>query len=404
LVLARRLSGLGFKKVITPADLVIINTCSVTKIALAKDRSIINKARLENPSAKIVVMGCYPKVYKPEIAGVDLIWGTRNFTNLISKIKLMFPETKNWETDLGCSDFKKEATDKARYFLKIQDGCRQFCSYCVIPYARGRLRSRKSAAVLVEIKRAVKAGYQEIILSGIHLGLYGVDLAEKINLVELLKKILKDKSNFRIRLSSIEITEVTPELIALMVKEPRLCRHLHISLQSGNDKILKAMNRPYTTAQYAKVIKDLRKKMPEIAISTDVIVGFPGEAESDFQKTYDFAKKINFSKIHVFSFSPHEKTPAFNFPNRVTAPDIKDRSRRLRELSEKQELAYKQKILKKYQKTSLAVLIERQKNGIYYGKTEFYFELAFTKTAILESVVPSGLIGRLVRIAPSFFA
>ena len=233
-----------------------------------------------------------------------------------------------------------------------------------------------------------------MILSGIHLGLYGKEkVNSKIDLVGLLKKLVKIKGLGRLRLSSIEITEVTDELIALMASERKLCQHLHISLQSGSDKILKAMNRPYTTDYFLKRVKKLRQAMPNISISTDIIVGFPGESEADFVDTYNFAKKINFSKIHVFSFSAHEKTPAAKMDNKVGGGEIKDRSKRLRALSSELEDDYQKKVLHDLQGQEISVIVEGEKNGRMRGKTEFYFDIYFKDKKTLSS-----LVGQIIQI------
>lgn len=416
------------------SDFFIINSCSVTKIAIAKSRKLINSLKNKNPQAKIILIGCWPKIYNIEDLKVDLILSEKNINKvaeLISNSFLLTLRDVNLKNNRGRSVVQKniERTttnisknnknpnikasrassnncflnvieDRSRYFIKIQDGCQQFCSYCIIPLARGPIKSCRPSAIIKEIKNAVNNGFSEIVLSGIHLGLYGRDLENKIslknsknnkkikniidkknkhkNLHSLLGEILKIKNLGRLRLSSIEITEINDEIIDLIANNKKMCRHLHIPLQSGDDDILKLMNRPYNAKYFLDRVKKIRKKIPDISISTDIIVGFPGEFNNNFRNTYNFSKKINFSKIHVFSFSAHEKTPAFYLPHRVSISDIKDRSKRLRDLSKDLERKYQQKILNKNKQ--LDFLVESFGNKIRL-KSEYYFDyfLSFDK-------------------------
>ncbi len=386
-------------------ELVIINSCSVTATAINKDRRMINTAKRKYPQAKIALIGCWPKVYNIKNLDVDLISGQKDqIKNLELIEKLFFPKQKiNQKNFTSC--LLNVIEDRSRYFIKIQDGCRQFCSYCVIPLARGPLKSRPVNEILREITVATKNGFKEIVLSGIHLGLYGCDItSSKENLYSLLKKILAIKNIGRIRLSSIEVTEVSDKIIDLMATNDKMCRHLHISLQSGSDKILKLMNRPYTADYFAKKIKQLRKKIPDIAVSTDIIVGFPGETKKDFKDTFNFAKKMAFSKIHVFSFSAHNQTPAFNFPDKVALADIRERSSVLRQLSKQLEIDYRRKILKNNK--NLKVLIENISQGKVKAKTEFYFDLDINLADFLLTdskisfIDPDCLIGQLINYQP----
>ncbi len=393
-VLRRALLQRGFKVGQNP-ELVIINTCSVTHSAIAKDRQLIKKLRRSWPAAWLVIMGCWPETdEKISTAVTDekvIFWGVGQTEGLIKKIgEVIKNEQLNQEKyfESGREGELLAATDRSRYFLKIGDGCNQFCSYCLIPFARGRLTSRSSAEIIKEAMAATNAGYREIILCGIHLGLYGTDKPGKEkDLVALIQEVLKIKNLGRIRLSSIEITEVTPKLIKLMAKEKKICRHLHISLQSGNDKILKLMNRPYTIKDFARVAATLRKAMPQIAISTDIIVGFPGETTDDFMATYNFAKKINFSKIHVFSFSAHEKTRAYQMVGKVNPADIKERSRELRALSEKLEKDYEKWILNSYKKGDLPLVLEKGGGKKKRVKTEFGFDLLLDKKELNKNTL-----------------
>jgi len=295
------------------------------------------------------------------------------------------------------------AGGRSRYFIKIQDGCEQFCSYCIIPFTRGKLSSRPIKEVINEVRQAVKVGYREIVLCGIHLGFYGQECKMqnakcKINLINLLKDLIKIKNLGRIRLSSIELNEVTEELIKLMTKSKgRVCRHLHIPLQSGSDKILKLMNRPYNINNYRRKIKKIRKDIPNIAITTDVIVGFPGETKKDFKETYKFIKEMQFSRLHVFPFSAHQKTAAAKMKNKVNKKEIESRAGKLRELGEKLEDKYREKFIGQ----ELEVVIENIKNNKIKSKSQYYFDIEFKKTQIIADKKQDDdkkLLGRIVRV------
>ncbi len=375
--LGSELEKKGFKSVDNQADWVIVNTCAVTKIAIRKGRQMLTKARRENPEASIILMGCWPKAYselKSEMKA-DYIFTVGEAPKIIN---LIIKESKKIDIEPK-SDNKIISTDRSRYFIKIQDGCEQFCSYCIIPYTRGKLKSRNENEILVEITRAIQAGYPEIVLSGIHLGLFGQEKGEN-RLVPLIKNILKIEGLGRIRLSSIEVTEISDELINLIRDNDKFCRHLHIPLQAGTDKILKLMNRPYDTKYFADKIKKLREEIPDIAITNDVIVGFPGETEADFEQTCEFIWENKFSKSHIFSFSAHEKTPAFNMPNQVDPQEIKRRSDELHKIGTQLQEEYQNKFKNK----KLKVVVEREKGGNLKGKTEYFFDVFFSKKQIIS--------------------
>ncbi len=289
---------------------------------------------------------------------------------------------------------------KSRYFLKIQDGCEQFCSYCIIPYTRGKLWSKPENEVIDEVECAINDGYQEIVLCGIHLGLYGQEvksrkLKVKSDLKALLKKIIKINKLFRVRLSSIEITEVSDDLIKLMAGSDKICKHLHIPLQSGSDRILKLMKRPYSTKYYENKIKKIRKLMPDIAITTDVMVGFPGETAVEFKKTYGFIKKMKFSRLHVFPFSAHEKTPAAKLPGRVGEIEKIKCAKILRKLGVGLANDYKDKFKDKI----LDVLVEKSNGKKFIGKSQYYFDAEFTKNKIIDKLEYNRkLIGKIIKV------
>lgn len=368
-------------------DLIIVNTCTVTNKAILKDKHLVKELRKKFPTGLLVVMGCWPETDENASKSFSdkkiIFWGTGKIEFLADKLKNKFNLSGVFESNFLIP------TDRSRYFLKIGDGCNQFCSYCLIPFARGRLKSRKSSELVKEVKLAVNNGYREIILSGIHLGRYGEDKnGKELNLSSLIKKFLEIKNLGRLRLSSIEINEVSDELINLIKKDSRICRHLHISLQSGSDKILKAMRRPYDSKFFSKRIKVLRKKIPNISITTDIIVGFPGEGEKEFKETYVFAKKIGFSKVHVFSYSEHKKTLASKLKNKVGQEIIKKRSKILRELSLDLEKSYQEFILEKYKHKELSfILIKNPKSlGKYRLLSEFSFEIGLSKKDILKAL------------------
>lgn len=374
------LSRSGFVQTEKDADLVIVNTCTVTMAAVNKDKKTIRRAIKENPLAKIVLMGCMVKSYNDEVGkipNIDVVWGVGEHEKLLVEIfKTLNIDISVNKCSLPFCQSENTVLNKSRYFIKVQDGCEQFCSYCVIPYNRGMLKSRPVFEIINEIKQAVFEGYEEIVLSGIHLGLYGINTLNNkrtkfSSLAVLIKEVLKVEGLGRVRLSSIEVTEVSDELIELMTDTKKICRHLHISMQSGCDKILNAMNRPYTKEYFKDRVEKIRSIIPDISITTDVIVGFPGETEADFEETCDYIKEINFSKVHVFSFSAHEKTPAYKMNNKVGHKEITMRSEKLRMISEKLEEDFK----KKFKGKVLPVLIQGVMNNKIKAKTEYYFDM-----------------------------
>lgn len=407
--LKRKITSSGLRYQEKNAKISIINTCSVTKSAISKNKQMISRVKKENPEAIIILTGCWPKVYKEDAdeMEVNFVFSTGQEDDLVMMIANYDPpayaenKTVNEIQDNKICRHNNFAGDKSRYFIKIQDGCEQFCAYCVVPYARGGLKSRPENEIINEINEAVASGFREIILSGVHIGLYGKDLEAQNadlkftnNLTSLIKKIIEIKYLGRIRISSISVKEICGELVELMANSNKLCRHLHISLQSGCDKILKSMNRPYDTEFFRQKIKEIRKAIPDIAITTDVIVGFPGETEDDFKATHDFCQEMEFSKIHVFPFSAHEKTPAAKMKNQVSGEKIKDRSKRLNGLSRELETAYKKRFLGR----ELDVVIDnRLDGGELKGKTEFYFDIAFRMEED-ENFNHDDLVGKIVRI------
>lgn len=320
------------------ADVYIINTCVVTNTGQRKSRQTIHRAIRKNPNALIVVTGCYPQTAAEEvkaIAGVDMIIGNQDRAQIVQLVEERLAHRQTDTLDAvhkltASTAFEEMAagdiTDKTRAFLKIQEGCNQFCTYCIIPYARGPLRSRSLESIRTETQRLISAGFKEIVLIGIHLGCYGNENPDGPTLYDAVKTVLDVPGVQRLRLGSLESVEVEPRLLALMQEDARFCRHLHLPLQSGCDKTLQAMHRPYTTAKFKTLLADIKTKVPDIAITTDVIAGFPGETEADFETTCKFAESCGFSKMHIFPFSARKGTPAEKFAGAVTEAVKKERA------------------------------------------------------------------------------
>lgn len=368
------------------ADIYIINTCTVTHFADRKSRQFIRRAIKKNPDALIVVTGCYAQISAKEledILGVDLIIGTSGRENIVDIIE-NHPKSKFATTLVSdirqAEDFEELPVDrsihKTRAYLKVQEGCEQFCTYCIIPYARGPFRSRSLDNCIQEAERLVEAGFKEIVLTGIHIGAYGI-YDEDLNLYDLCKNLLDKTDIKRLRLGSIEPTEISDDLIGLIKNDPSFCRHLHIPLQSGDNKILKAMNRPYTTEDYQQLVAKLRKEIPEIAITTDVIVGFPGEDEESFARTTEFIRKIGFSGIHVFKYSPRIGTPASTYPGQVDAGIKDERSKTITGLADEGFINFASQFINK----EIEVLVEQEVEGFLEGHTDTYLAVKFTGRA-----------------------
>ena len=357
-------------------DVYIINTCTVTNSSDAKSKKMIRQAIRRNPMACVVAMGCFIAAnfdYQEE--GLDIVIGNKDKSNIVSLLDEYFEnkELINKQYTGRLKEFEdmyiEEFPGRTRAFVKIQDGCDNFCSYCIIPFVRGRCRSKEEDKVVEEITTLIDNGYHEVVLTGIHTGSYGVDL--DTNFAHLLRRLVQIPNLNRLRISSIEVTELNDEVLVLLKESNVLVDHLHIPLQAGSDKILKDMKRKYDLDFYFKKIEEIRNIRPDIAISTDVIVGFPGEREEEFQKTLDTCRKVGFSKIHVFPYSERKGTASASLPNPVSGSEKKDRARRLIELSKELEIKY----MKKYLNKEVEVLIEEVKDGYSYGHTGNYLEV-----------------------------
>ncbi len=346
------------------ADVYVINTCSVTHLGEKKSRQLIRRAIKNNNKAIVAVVGCYSQVAADEIAkieGVSLIVGTKERKNIVTLVETVLKEHQPLQVVEDVMDYHEfedipllNNPDRTRAFLKIQDGCSNFCTYCIIPYTRGPLKSRKLDSILSEAEKLLESGFKEIVLTGIHLGAYGKDLADEIALVDVVKALLDNEKLTRLRLGSLESIELDQEILEIMNQDQRLCRQLHLPLQSGSDKILKKMNRNYTTAEFKALIDNIYAKVPGVAITTDVIVGFPGENSTDFNEAVEFIKNMNFSKIHIFPYSKRKNTPAANYAEQVSEDEKKKRSVYLKEISDMANAKYRNKMLN----TTVEILVE----------------------------------------------
>lgn len=366
------------------ADIYIINTCSVTNESDKKSRKMINRAKKNNPAAIIIVMGCYSQVNAEDI-DVDIVLGNKDKSKIVEIIEeyIKTKQKKKIIYDLTKVDFEKmEITNfdsHTRAFVKIQDGCNAFCSYCIIPYVRGRVRSKDPEDVIKEVTTLVEKGYKEIVLTGIHTGRYGTDI--NTNLEELLNKLVNIPNIYRIRLSSIEINEITPGIKELLKENKVMAKHLHIPLQSGSNKILKLMNRRYNKEEFLAMVDNLRD-IPDISLTTDLIVGFPNEGEEEFNETIDTLKKIGFTKIHTFPYSKRKGTPAAIMDNQVSPEEKKKRVHRILDLSNKYEHNfYESKIGKIYDG-----VVEVHSNGTTIVHTSNFIPV------IINDIVEEGTI------------
>ncbi len=366
------------------ADIYIINTCSVTNESDKKSRKMINRAKKNNPAAIIIVMGCYSQVNAEDI-DVDIVLGNKDKSKIVEIIEeyIKTKQKKKIIYDLTKVEFEKmEITNfdsHTRAFVKIQDGCNAFCSYCIIPYVRGRVRSKDPEDVIKEVTTLVEKGYKEIVLTGIHTGRYGTDI--NTNLEELLNKLVNIPNIYRIRLSSIEINEITPGIKELLKENKVMAKHLHIPLQSGSNKILKLMNRRYNKEEFLSMVDNLRD-IPDISLTTDLIVGFPNEGEEEFNETIDTLKKIGFIKIHTFPYSKRKGTPAAIMDNQVFPEEKKKRVHRILDLSNKYEHNfYESKIGKIYDG-----VVEIHSNGTTIVHTSNFIPV------IINDIVEEGTI------------
>lgn len=375
------------------ADIVVINTCTVTARTDAESRRLVRRARRENPGARIVVAGCYsqldPETFR-DFPGVSLIIGNSEKRELMDLLR----ETETGQ-QVKVSDISREETaapliiesfaEHTRAFMQVQNGCNSRCAYCIVPHVRGRSRSVPPESALEGIRAFAKQGFREVVLTGIHLGAYGLDLEPSSSLFDLVAQAERDRIVPRLRLGSIEPTEIPDDLIQLLATAETICPHFHIPLQSGDDGVLAAMNRPYTTGFFREVAEKLATAVPGVFIGTDIIAGFPSETDTDFQKGYDFLKSLPLAAFHVFPFSPRQGTPAAAMAGKVPAGVIKERAEALRKLSEEK----KRKFFEGFLGRELDVLIQEEgKNGALKGLSRNYIPVTLPAgSAVLNSEV-----------------
>lgn len=364
------------------ADVYVINTCTVTNMGDKKSRQFISRAKRTNKNATVAVVGCYSQVSKEDviaIPGVDVILGSRNKSDIVFHVNQSRAENRQIVQvtdklilsskfeDLGVTGYE----GKTRAFLKIQDGCNRFCSYCIIPYARGGISSKNPESILREIRKLAEEGFSEVILSGIHIASYGHDLPEKLDLLDLLEDIESIDGIERVRIGSIEPMFFKDGRMDRIMKLKKLCPHFHLSLQSGSAETLKRMNRRYSPSDFREVVEDIRNRFEDPSITTDVIVGFPGETPEEFQETYDFLERIRLNKVHTFKYSPRKGTPAYHMKDQVSGTEKNRRSKMIMLQSDINEKAF----LEKYVGKDCEVLYEEGREGIHAGYTRNYLKV-----------------------------
>ncbi len=400
------------------ANIYVINTCTVTNMADKKSRQMLRRVKEINPDSILVAVGCYVQVAKEkleEISEIDLILGVNEKSKIVEYVEEAILKKNEASTLEKVSDVAKQQefvefgtvtyTEKTRAVIKVQDGCNQFCSYCIIPYARGRIRSRRPEKVISEIARIAEKGIKEVVLTGIHLASYGREFTPNIVsnisnvlkyeidkkeflLIDLLEEIQKVEGIERIRLGSLEPTLITEDFVKRLSKLSKICDQFHLSLQSGCNETLKRMNRKYTTEEFEKGVELLRKTYPEVHLTTDIIVGFPGETEEEFQKTYEFLKRVGFYKMHIFKYSPRNGTIAAKMPNQIDGNIKEERSNQLIRLSDQSEENYE----KQYIGKQVEVLLEDREETYIKGHTTNYMVVKVETQKKLENTIQKVVI------------
>lgn len=391
------------------ADIYVINTCTVTGMSDRKSRQIIRRAKAANEDAYIIVMGCYAQTAPDEVKkidGVNLVIGTKEREGIVELAEAHFNEgfyscqsdimhTHSFEP-LKISDF----SGRTRAYIKVQEGCNQFCSYCIIPYARGAIRSRPLPDVLKETRRLADCGFTEVTFVGIHIASYGLDRGD-CSLSDLLIAADSTEGIKRIRLSSIEPMTLNADFIEKISGAKKLCHHFHLSLQSGCDETLKRMNRKYTTDEYFAIVSGLRRAFPDVSITTDIMVGFPGETEEEFRKTCAFLEKVSFSGAHIFKYSRRRGTPADSFKDQVPSDTKTERSRIVKEITDRTKLSF----MDRFTGTCREVLFEQRAGAYFEGKTDNYMNVLVKtdedlsgvyKTVLLDRIKGDSFIGKII--------
>ncbi|QZY56544.1 tRNA (N(6)-L-threonylcarbamoyladenosine(37)-C(2))-methylthiotransferase MtaB [Crassaminicella profunda] len=377
------------------ADVYVINTCTVTNLGDRKSRQFIRRAKRKNPKAIIAVVGCYSQTSPEEVSaieGVNIVLGTNHRKNIVEYVENIQEENEKInvvENIMEIQEFEEmtigEIKGKTRAYLKIQEGCNQYCTYCIIPYARGQIRSRRLEDIVKEVQRLAKNHFKEIVLTGIHVASYGKDF-ENTSLLDVIRSVHEVEGIERIRLSSIEPTIMTEDFVKTLANLKKVCPHFHLSLQSGCDETLKRMNRKYTTTEYKMIVERIRKYIKDVSITTDIMVGFPGETEEEFEKTMQFVEEIGFGQIHVFKYSKRKGTPAAKFENQVPSQIKNIRSERLIDLARKSLINYHEKFMN----TPKMVLFEttsNEKEDHYEGLTDNYIRVLCQSNENLEGKI-----------------
>lgn len=362
------------------ADVYLINTCTVTNLGDKKSRQMIRRAKRINPNSVVVATGCYAQVASEEVAkieGINIVIGTKNRSEIVETVENYVDENgvvNNVSDIMGEKEFEplqiSRLTNRTRAYIKIQEGCNRYCTYCIIPYARGPIRSRKPEEVIEEVKKLAENGFKEVVLTGIHVASYGLDLGN-ITLADIIEKVHSVNGIERIRFSSMEPLAIDDDFVARMAKLPKVCDHYHLSLQSGCNRTLKRMNRKYNAEQYAEACERLRNAFPNVAITTDIIVGFPDETEEDFKESLAFAKKMKLDKIHTFPYSPKKSTPAAKMKNQISGDVKSQRSKEMIALSDKMNIDFLNNNIGK----TVPVLFEDMENGFWQGHTTNYIKV-----------------------------
>lgn len=376
------------------ADVYVVNTCTVTHLSDRKCRQMLRKTKKINPDSILVAMGCYAQIagdkIKEQVEEIDIIVGTdkrQQIVELVDAFDREKHETISVVSNImDVREFEEMTVshigERTRVYVKVQEGCNNYCTYCIIPYTRGRIRSRKEDQVYEEVKRLAGLGFKEIILTGIHVLAYGKDLGDT-NLIQLLKRVHSIEGVERIRMSSIEPIAINEAFIEALREMPKVCHHFHLSLQSGSDTVLKRMNRKYTTKEYAESVEALRALWPDVAVTTDIIVGFPGETDEEFEETLAFVKKVKLSQIHIFPYSAREGTPAARRTDQI-APEVKEKREKA--------LAAEEKVLRKafmdrFIGQEMEVLFEKHHEGYVAGYTSNYLRVQVAGDEYLENTI-----------------
>ena len=379
------------------SDICVVNTCTVTNMSDRKSRHSLRRVKEKNPSAIIAAVGCYAQVAKNDLENmpeIDIVLGNEEKANIVQYVE-RFMTNRNKVIEIEDIGSKKEFedmgqityTEKTRAFIKVQDGCNQFCSYCIIPYARGRVRSRNAESIINEITQIAQNGIKEVVITGIHVASYGRDFGKENGLIELLEKINAIEGIKRIRLGSLEPKIITEEFMQRLIKLDKICHHFHLSLQSGCDATLKRMNRKYTTSEVHEIIERLRRYYNDVMLTTDIIVGFPGETEEEFETTYQFLKEAQLYKMHVFQYSPRKGTRAAVMPNQIDGNIKEARSKRLIELSNENQMMYNERLVGQ----EVEVLFEDKEvedgESYYRGHTQNYILVKYKTNENLENTL-----------------